>query len=120
MVPFVRIAPNSLDLINYVLNAGAGGIVLPHVQNAAQAESFVRMAKFPPIGDRSYPPMALLGPQTRTKTGQTLYDVWNDHAAVFCQIEDNEGLKNVEEIAAVPGGWSATCPTTRSRQFVKR
>lgn len=104
MVPIVRIAPNSTDLINYVLNAGAGGIVMPHVQNAAQAEAFVRLAKFPPLGERSYPPMALLGAQTRTRDGQTVYDVWNEHAAVFCQIEDVEGIKNVEEIARVPGG----------------
>ncbi|KAH8658403.1 putative 2-dehydro-3-deoxyglucarate aldolase [Xylariales sp. PMI_506] len=103
MVPYVRIAPNSLDLINYALNAGAGGIVVPHVQNAAQAEALVRMAKFPPLGDRSYPPMALLGRQTRTKEGQTVYDVWNSHAALFCQIEDLEGVENVEEIARVPG-----------------
>lgn len=104
MVPYVRIAPNSPDLINYVLNAGAGGIVMPHVQNAAQAESLVRMSKFPPLGARSYPPMALLGQQTRTRKGQTVYDVWNEHAAIFCQIEDVEGVENVEEIARVPGG----------------
>lgn len=32
-----------------------------------------------------------------------IYDVWNTHAAVFCQIEDIEGVKNVDEIAQVPG-----------------
>ena len=104
MVPYVRLPPNSPDFINYVLNAGAGGVVMPHVQNVQQAEAFVRLAKFPPLGDRSYPPMALFGKQTRTRHGQTVYDVWNNHAAVFCQIEDVEGVKNVEEIARVPGG----------------
>ena len=104
MVPYVRLPPNSLDLINYVLNAGAGGVVMPHVQNVQQAEAFVRLAKFPPLGDRSYPPMALFGKQARTKNGQTVYDVWNNHAAVLCQIEDVEGVENVEEIARVPGG----------------
>ena len=103
MVPYVRLPPHSPDFINYVLNAGAGGIVMPHVQSVAQAEAFVRMAKFPPLGDRSYPPMALFGNQTRTKPGQTVYDVWNEHAAIFCQIEDVEGVKNVEGIARVPG-----------------
>ncbi|KAL8726521.1 MAG: hypothetical protein Q9166_006653 [cf. Caloplaca sp. 2 TL-2023] len=103
MVPYVRLPPNSPDFINYVLNAGAGGIVMPHVQNVAQAEAFVRMAKFPPLGDRSYPPMALFGKQTRTQPGKTVYDIWNQHAAVFCQIEDMEGVKNVEEIAKVSG-----------------
>ena len=104
MVPYVRIPEHSLDLVNYALNAGAGGIVRPHVQNAEQARAFVRLAKFPPVGDRSYPPMALFGKQTRTKSGMTVYDVWNEHAAVLCQIEDVEGVENVHEIAQVPGG----------------
>lgn len=104
MVPYVRIPPNALDYVNYVLNAGAGGIVMPHVQNAKQARDFVRMARFPPLGERSYPPMALLGRQTRTKPGQSVYDVWNEHAAVLCQIEDVDGVENIESIARVAGG----------------
>ena len=48
--------------------------------------------------------MALFGDQTRTRAGETVYDVWDGHVAVFCQIEDVEGVKNVEEIAKVPGG----------------
>ncbi|KAF1823292.1 HpcH/HpaI aldolase/citrate lyase family protein [Dissoconium aciculare CBS 342.82] len=103
MVPFVRLAPSNPDLINYALNAGAGGIVQPHVQTAAQASELVSYAKFPPLGKRSYPPMALFGKQTRTNPGETVYDVWNNHPAVFAQIEDMEGLKNVDEIAAVKG-----------------
>ncbi|KAH9882568.1 hypothetical protein J1614_000804 [Plenodomus biglobosus] len=103
MVPYVRLAPNMPDLINYVLLAGAGGIVQPHVQNAEQARKLVSLAKFPPLGTRSYPPLALFGKQTRTRPGETVYDVWNNHAAVFAQIEDVEGVENVEEIAATPG-----------------
>lgn len=103
MVPFIRLAPNTPDLINYVLLAGAGGIVQPHVQNAEQARKLVSLAKFPPIGSRSYPPLALFGKQTRTNPGQSVYDVWNNHVAIFAQIEDTEGVENVDEIAAVPG-----------------
>lgn len=106
MVPYVRIAPSSPDLINYVLNAGAGGVVIPHVQNADQAATLVRTAKFPPLGDRSYPPMALLGRQTYTPPGKTVYDVWNENAALFVQIEDVEGVKNIDAIARVPGSKS--------------
>lgn len=106
MVPYVRVAPHSLDMITYALNAGAGGVVVPHIQTAAQAEALVRLARFPPLGERSFPPMALLGPQTRTRAGQTVYDVWNTHAALFCQIEDREGVKNIEDIARVPGSQS--------------
>ncbi|KAG4433954.1 hypothetical protein IFR05_010567 [Cadophora sp. M221] len=104
MVPFVRIPRCSPELFNYALGAGAGGVVMPHVQNAKQAEELVRLCRFPPKGDRSFPPAALVGEQqNRTPDGKTTYDVWDEHAAVICQIEDLEGLENVEEICAVPG-----------------
>lgn len=108
MVPFVRIPRCSPELYNYVLGAGAGGVVMPHIQNAKQAEELVRLCRFPPMGDRSFPPAALIGEQqNRTPIGQSTYDVWDSHVAVFCQIEDLEGLENVEEICKVPGG---PCP----------
>ncbi|EFY88512.1 HpcH/HpaI aldolase/citrate lyase family protein [Metarhizium acridum CQMa 102] len=104
MVPFVRIPGCSPELVNYALNAGAGGVVMPHIQNARQAEELVRLARFPPMGDRSFPPAALINKrQQRTPESQTVYDVWNDHAAVICQIEDLQGLDNIEEICGVPG-----------------
>jgi 2-keto-3-deoxy-L-rhamnonate aldolase RhmA len=107
MVPFVRIPGYSPDLVNHALNAGAGGIVMPHVQNAQQAESLVRLARFPPTGGRSFPPAALIGErQNRTREGETIYDIWNNHVAVFCQIEDPEGVENIEEICRVPGSVS--------------
>jgi len=108
MVPFVRIPGCSPELINYALNAGAGGVVMPHIQNAKQAEELVRLARFPPAGDRSFPPAALINEQqNRTPEGQTTYDVWNNHTAVICQIEDLQGLENVEEICRVPGSASS-------------
>ena len=48
--------------------------------------------------------MALFGNQTLVPEGKTIYDIWNGHAAIFCQIEDVEGVENVEAIASVPGG----------------
>jgi 4-hydroxy-2-oxoheptanedioate aldolase len=105
MVPFVRIPSCSPELVNHALSAGAGGIVMPHIQNAEQAEELVRLARFPPRGERSFPPAALISDQhKRTREGQTIYEVWDNHAAVFCQIEDLEGVKNIEEISRVAGG----------------
>ncbi|KAG5981878.1 hypothetical protein E4U54_006495 [Claviceps lovelessii] len=104
MVPFVRIPACSPELYNYALNAGAGAVLMPHVQNAQQAEQLVRLARFPPLGDRSFPPAALISEeQNRTPRGVTTYEVWDGHAAVICQIEDLQGLENVEEICGVSG-----------------
>lgn len=105
MVPFVRIPSYTPELIPFALNAGAGGIVMPRVQDAKQAEELVRLARFPPFGERGFPPAALIGPsQNRTPSGMSTYDVWNEHAAIVCQIEDLVGLENIEEICSVPGG----------------
>ncbi|RMD41934.1 hypothetical protein DV735_g3155, partial [Chaetothyriales sp. CBS 134920] len=113
MVPFVRLGPYSPDLVNYALTGGAGGIVQPHVQNADQARQLVKLAKFAPLGERSYPPLDQAGPDSEQHilpTGSVpkadvcqIYDVWNEHAAVLCQIEDVEGVRNVDDIAKVPG-----------------
>lgn len=118
MVPFVRIPRCSPELFNYALNAGAGGVVMPHVQNAKQAEELVRFARFPPMGDRSFPPAALINDQqNRTPEGQTTYDVWNNHVAVICQIEDLQGLENIDEICKVPGG---ACPPSLPGPAIER
>ena len=106
MVPFAR-CPTP-ELINHALNAGVGGIVKPHIQTKDQAEELVRLTKFPPRGDRSVPPHALLGPGRETPAGKTALNIWDEHVAIFCQIEDIVGVSNVDEIASVSGGMSCS------------
>ena len=77
---------------------------MPHIQTKKQAEALVRLAKFPPRGDRSVPPYTLLGPGKETPAGKSTLDIWDEHVAIFCQIEDTVGVSNVEEFANVPGG----------------
>ncbi|KAF2753570.1 HpcH/HpaI aldolase/citrate lyase family protein [Pseudovirgaria hyperparasitica] len=103
MVPLVRVPANSPDLITYALNAGAGGVIKPHIQNATEAREFAKLARFPPHGIRSFPPGAFVGDQARAPPGKSVYDVWNEHIAVICQIEDVEGVRNIDEIAGVAG-----------------
>lgn len=77
---------------------------MPHIQNRDQAEELVRLVRFPPRGDRSVPPHALLGPQREQPALQRSMGTWDDNVAIFCQIEDVIGVQNVEEIAQVDGG----------------
>jgi 4-hydroxy-2-oxoheptanedioate aldolase len=116
MVPFVRIPSYTPELITFALNAGAGGVLMPRVQNAKQAEELVRLSRFPPFGERGFPPAALIGEsQNRTPDGMSTYDVWNSHAAVICQIEDLVGLENVDKICGVAGGESQAVKRTRRK-----
>ena len=99
-----RIPQACPDLVAYALNAGASGILFPHVQNVQQAQNLVDLCRFPPNGKRGYPPFTLFGSEKDTGIpGKNTYDVWDDHVCVIAQIEDPEGVKNVEDICAVPG-----------------
>ena len=51
--PLVRVSGNNLPEINKVLDAGAMGVIAPHIGSAAEARAVVSAAKFPPLGERS-------------------------------------------------------------------
>ena len=53
ITPLVRVPANTPEYISRVLDAGAMGVIAPHVRSADEARAVVRAAKFPPLGDRS-------------------------------------------------------------------
>src|SRR5262252_3142045 len=51
ITPLVRVP--GLNEVSRVLDAGALGVIAPHVQSADEARAYVKAAKFPPLGERS-------------------------------------------------------------------
>lgn len=106
------------ELLPYALDAGAGGIILPHTETAAQAQALVSKMLFPTgkadsVGHRSFPPAAWMAPfQTQVKPGQTIYSTQNAHVAPIVQVESKKGAENIDDILAVDGiaGWCARRP----------
>jgi 4-hydroxy-2-oxoheptanedioate aldolase len=47
----VRVQANRPDVVLHVLDAGAGGVLAPHVRNAGDAEALVQAAHYPPRGN---------------------------------------------------------------------
>jgi len=88
--------------ISLMLDNGVAGIVFPDVNTAAQARRAVAASKFAPIGTRSvvggYPHFDFRALPLARAT-QAL----NEATLVVCMIETREGLRNVEDIAAVEG-----------------
>lgn len=98
-VPFVRVPWNEPSIIMKYLDAGAYGIVVPMIETAEDARQAVRATRYPPAGIRSYGPNRLVyytGPDYNV-------DAANDEVALIVMIETPEALKNVDEIASVPG-----------------
>jgi 2-keto-3-deoxy-L-rhamnonate aldolase RhmA len=99
--PCVVRTPSDDDVwIKKVLDTGAAGILIPHVSSQAMAERIIRSCKYPPSGERS----AGLG--RAQGFGRTFSDYVmnaNDTVAIILQIEDIEGVRNIESIVEVPG-----------------
>lgn len=102
LLPAVRVLTTDPGEIAAALDGGALAIIVPHVSNAADAEAAVRAVKYPPLGTRS---IAALTPGTRYRTLPLaeIVRLMNSLTMVFAMIETEEGVRNVEAIAAVPG-----------------
>ncbi len=98
VTPLVRVSGNNPSEIMKVLDAGAMGVIVPLVNNRAEAEAAVSACKYPPDGTRSFGPIraGLYG-------GRGYWPEANDEIACIAMIETKEGLANVEEIVATPG-----------------
>jgi 2-dehydro-3-deoxyglucarate aldolase len=94
-----RIADGTETAVKRAADAGVAGIIVPHVRSAAMAEQIVDWAKYPPVGSRSVglSRNSLLGYNLAEALAQT------DLPRVIPQIEDVDGVGNIESICAVPG-----------------
>lgn len=85
-----------------LLDMGADALMIPHVRNAEIAEQAVAMMKYAPLGERGMTGAARILNFGETKIGEYAAQA-NDHVALIVQIEDKEGLDNIDEILSVPG-----------------
>lgn len=96
--PIVRVAGNDPASIMKVLDAGAMGVIVPLVNNRAEAAAAVAACCYPPDGGRSFGPIraALYG-------GRGYAAEANAEIACIVMIETKEGIANLEEIITTPG-----------------
>ncbi|MBS0518316.1 MAG: aldolase [Proteobacteria bacterium] len=102
IAPIVRVPYGELTMATRVLDGGALGIVIPHVDTAEEAKEIADKLRYPPRGHRSvgggqaqfdYAPMPL-GEMTAKSDDNTLITV---------MIETPKAVENAEAIASVPG-----------------
>ncbi len=102
MAPIVRVCAGALDEATRLLDNGALGIVVPHVDTPAQAAGAVDAFRYPPAGHRSWGgPAAIYGYDTpHVAEAQRAI---NDEILVVVMLESPEAIANADAIAAVPG-----------------
>lgn len=94
----VRVPWLDPGIIMRMLDAGAGGIICPMVNSAADAERFVSAMRYPPLGQRSFGPIRAL-----LHYGADYAEHANRDILALAMIETRQALDNLEQILATPG-----------------
>nr|WP_314567462.1 4-hydroxy-2-oxoheptanedioate aldolase [uncultured Pseudomonas sp.] len=88
-------------LIKQLLDIGAQTLLVPMVESAAQARELVRAMRYPPQGIRGVG--SALARASRWNSIPGYLDQADAQMCLLVQIENREGLANLDEIAAVEG-----------------
>lgn len=102
ITPIVRVPGHEHYHATRLLDAGAQGIVVPHVDTPQEAERVVSQCRYPPVGHRS---VAGAQPQFSFETlpvAETTRPV-DDETLVVVMLETPAAVANADAIAAVPG-----------------
>ncbi|HVC10541.1 MAG TPA: aldolase/citrate lyase family protein, partial [Burkholderiales bacterium] len=102
ITPIARVPSHEHYHASRLLDNGAQGVVVPHVDTAEQARRIAAFCRFPPLGHRSmggglqqigFAPMPV---------AEAAREV-NEETLVVVMIESPQGLEHCDAIAAVPG-----------------
>ena len=102
ITPMARVRSCDDSDVQVLLDNGIMGIVFPDINTAAEAKRAVDRAKFPPVGRRSVSGSYTMFDFQVVSTGDAVAAL-NENTLVVCMIETQEGLDNVDSIAAVEG-----------------
>jgi 2-keto-3-deoxy-L-rhamnonate aldolase RhmA len=98
----VRVPTLDDYFIRHVLDGGAAGVIVPHVNTPAEAKSAVDAALFAPYGSRSTAGAGLAqryGAKSATDVARRL----NNSTLVVVMLESREAIDNADSIAAIEG-----------------
>ncbi|HEY8480857.1 MAG TPA: aldolase/citrate lyase family protein, partial [Spirillospora sp.] len=104
VAPLVRITDHGYGDAQRYLDAGAAGVLVPHVSNARQARETMRQYLFPPAGTRGMGYAARAGRWGHLPGGPAEYvRAGQEDVARIAMIEERESVDDIGGILAVPG-----------------
>lgn len=95
----VRVGNHDASEVLRALDAGASGVVVPHVTNPDEAAAAVRAAHYPPIGTRGLAVSTRAGRQGTVSLAEHVEAALRS-TVVVVQIEDGSALQHINEIAS--------------------
>ncbi len=99
--PIVRIRSVDPDLVKFVMDSGAAGIMFPFVSTPQEAQRAVECMKYPPVGARGV--AGIIRATDYGRNWKNYFAEANAHSLVVVQIETAAAVEAAESIAAVEG-----------------
>lgn len=100
--PIVRVPAIAGGTIGRLLDAGADGIMVPHVDDAEQARRAAAAVRFPPRGERGVGATGRAGEWGALPRAEYLR-FGQEEVVLIAQVESATAVANAAEIAAVDG-----------------
>lgn len=102
VTPIVRVGSHDPHVMTRALDCGAQGLIVPHVENAAEARAMVEACRFAPLGHRSAAgtvPSLGYAPLKQADVNRLL----NENTLLIAMLETATAIADVEAIAATDG-----------------
>ena len=99
---WVRVTENQPGMILKALDAGASGVVVPHVRTREEAMRAVAACRYPPLGTRSAAPV-VRSAHHGLLSWDTYLERENDEKLVLVMIEDQEAVDHLEDVLSADG-----------------
>lgn len=102
ITPIARVSSQHPFQAARILDAGAQGVMIPHVQNPAEAQAIVDNLRFPPMGRRSAYGTGPALNYAAMGQGQVNLHL-NRQELLIVMLETPEAIEHADAIAAIPG-----------------
>jgi 4-hydroxy-2-oxoheptanedioate aldolase len=103
LTPIVRPRSNAAPDILQAMDRGAAGVQVPHIMDGAAARAAVEAVKFHPMGGRSLAVGTRASGYAYRGSLGAFTDAANRETLVCVQIEDDAGVRNIDDILKVEG-----------------
>lgn len=101
VAPIVRIRSVDADVVKFVMDSGAAGVMFPFVSSVEEAKRAVASIKYPPEGNRGV--AGIIRATDYGRNWKQYFSEANQRSLVVAQIETPPAVEAAEEIAAVDG-----------------
>ena len=102
LIPIVRPPSQQPYQLARILDCGAMGLLVPHVESVEQADSILKSIKYHPLGQRGYSSQGAHTAYQKLPTRKYM-DWANQEILVGFLIESMKGVQQLDEILSKPG-----------------